>query len=249
MKKFLLSILALAWIFFLWSSVVSASGCFHDALNKDAHYETITSWVRVRTVACMYGSDVITTLGWGTIVKVIAYNWYWKQIEMTDGRAGWIGSNFATRTNQTANIPCSGIIPGDYCHTIDRALCPNPSAQWVEPTRYTRATPAVYQCSSYVTPEPTPEPVVYTPPTPPVIAVSDSMKPKLDMMTNSVATKINNKYGTNLDGKLSYYKTLVAALTSIKKSAPNLANLIDYLVTNFEEKIALIKLESVLNID
>ena len=88
-------------------SFVDASGCFHDALTKDAHYEVITSGVRVRTVSCMYGSDVITTLGAGTVVRVIAYNPYWKQIEMADGRAGWIGANFATRTNQTANIPCS----------------------------------------------------------------------------------------------------------------------------------------------
>lgn len=129
MKKIAAIILTVFGLSFFTMNVVDASGCFHDALNTDAHYEEIKSGVRVRNVACMYGSDVITTIGGGTIVKVIAYNHYWKQIELPDGRAGWIGADFAQRTSRTASIPCSGVTPGDYCDTTNLARCPNPSPQ------------------------------------------------------------------------------------------------------------------------
>jgi len=126
MKKFLAYLLLSCGILV---GAVSASGCFHDALSTDAHYEKIVKGANVRNVACMYGSQVMTTLSQGTIVRVISYNQYRKQIELADGRAGRIGTNFAERTTSTASIPCSGVTPADYCDTTNLARCPEPSPQ------------------------------------------------------------------------------------------------------------------------
>jgi len=250
MKKIAIVILSIFWLAFFATNFADASGCFHDALNKDAHYEKIKSGVRVRNVACMYGSDVMTTIGGGTIVKVIAYNPYRKQIEMADGRVGWIGSQFAERTNQTATIPCSGIIPGDYCDTTNLARCPIPSPQWVDPDRTTRVAPAPYNCST--SPVQTTEPIstsTYKPPVSKVIQVTDSIKPKLDTMANNVITKVNSKYGSNTDSKITHYKTLVKVLQSIQSSSEQLQDLVGYLITKFEETLAMLELENLLNIN
>ena len=250
MKKIAIVILSIFWLAFFATNFADASGCFHDALNKDAHYEKIKSGVRVRNVACMYGSDVMATIGGGTIVKVIAYNPYRKQIEMTDGRVGWIGSQFAERTNQTATIPCSGIIPGDYCDTTNLARCPIPSPQGVEPERTTRVAPAPYNCSTspVQTPDPTPTPT-YTPPVSKVIPVTDSLKPKLDMMASNVVYKVDTKYGSNTDGKITHYKTLIKVLKNIQSSSEELQDLVWYLITKFEETLAMLELENLLDVN
>jgi hypothetical protein len=189
----------------------------------------------------------MATLPGGTIVRVIAYNQYWKQVELADGRVGWIGAGFAERTTQTATIPCSGIVPGDYCDTTDFARCPNPSPEGIEPTRYTRIAP-IYSCSTQAVTVPTTN-TTSTPPKSSTIQVTESLKPKLDSMVATVDTKVQAKYGDNLDAKIIHYKALVVALTSIQKSAPKLADLIGYLGAKFEEKLAMLELEKVLQVN
>jgi hypothetical protein len=53
MKKIAIIILSVFGLSLFAINFADASGCFHDALDLDAHYEKITSGVRVRNVACM----------------------------------------------------------------------------------------------------------------------------------------------------------------------------------------------------
>ncbi|NOZ44370.1 MAG: hypothetical protein GXP45_04490 [bacterium] len=92
-------------------------------------------------------------------------------------------------------------------------------------------------------------PVVHKPPMPTIIPVTDSMKSKLNTMSSNVNMKIDAKYGSNTSAKLTHYQTLISALQGIKNKLPTLADLIDYLISNFEEQLALLQLQDVLNVN
>jgi hypothetical protein len=81
------------------------------------------------------------------------------------------------------------------------------------------------------------------------IQVTDALKPKLDNMVETVSQKVDIKYGVDEAAKLQHYKALIPVLNTIKKSAPKLAAFIDYLVVKFEEKVALMELEQLLNLE
>lgn len=111
-----------------------------------------------------------------------------------------------------------------------------------------RTAPAPYQCSSapIQNTEPT---TTYTPPVSKTIAVTDTLKPKLDAMAERVIAQVDNKYGTNTSAKIVHYKALIPVLQSIQSSSEELKDLVAYLIGRFEETLALLELENLLQIN
>lgn len=70
---------------------VFAGECFSDPVHARNEGATVTTGARVRDVACMEGSTVMTTLPVGTRVTVIAETDGWYKVRTTAGLEGWVG--------------------------------------------------------------------------------------------------------------------------------------------------------------
>jgi len=68
-------------------------------------------------------------------------------------------------------------------------------------------------------------------------------------MVASVVTKVDAKYSDNITMKITHYKTLISVLQQIQKTSTQLKDLIGYLVTKFEEVLAMAELEKVLQVE
>jgi len=76
--------------FFAMSGVSFAGDCFQDPIYDRDWSATVTTGVRVRDVACMEGSAVMTTLPVGEIVHIVAETDGWYKVQGDFG-SGWIG--------------------------------------------------------------------------------------------------------------------------------------------------------------
>jgi len=248
MKKFWI----LAGIFFflsLWA--VSACGCFHDSINVVNKAGYITRWAYVYNVACyQWWQTKIWTLSKGTKVRIIWQSAYTK-IVMPNGKVGRVGNDRVAESSDRSGVPAfpTNHKVDSYCDTTNPSKCPVPIPPGVPITQWTYNNDAGVSTPAPVDPTPTPKPIIYKPPVSKVIPVTDSLKPKLDMMANNVVTKVDSKYGSNTDGKISHYKTLISALTSIQSSSEQLQDLVWYLITKFEETLSLLELENLLNVN
>jgi len=103
MKKFLLSLLAIA----LFAPAAFASDCFEDPIYDRDWNGEVTTGMFVRDVACMEGSEIITTVPVGEVVHVVAETDGWYKVETSDGTVGWSGQWLLTQTNKpfTSNEP------------------------------------------------------------------------------------------------------------------------------------------------
>lgn len=246
MKKILASFLSLTMILSTIGAV-SASGCFHDHINEVSKAGYITQGANVRNIACMYGSDVIATLGKGTKVLIIGQT-AWTKIVMPDGKVGRVGNNFVTETNDRSSVP--GFPAGheiqDYCDTTNLVRCPNPSPQGVTPTRYYKADPSY---GTYTPPVTTPPTTTYTTNTvSATMPLSDSVKVTLDGMLNKFFTKAETKY-SSLNARIAAYQSVTAVLESLSQQYSSMSQLVDYLKVKIEEEIAILEIQNVLNLD
>lgn len=65
--------------------------CGRDPIYEHDWSGTVTTGARVRNVACMDGSTVLTTLAVGTKVRIIAETDGWYKVKLSDGTRGWVG--------------------------------------------------------------------------------------------------------------------------------------------------------------
>lgn len=68
-----------------------AGDCFADPVYTRNDGATVTTGARVRDVACMDGSTVMTTIAVGTRVTIIAETDGWYKVRTTAGLEGWVG--------------------------------------------------------------------------------------------------------------------------------------------------------------
>lgn len=68
-----------------------AGQCFEDPVYERAWSGTITTGAYVRDVACMEGSEILTTLPVGTLINIIGETDGWYQVETPTGLTGWVG--------------------------------------------------------------------------------------------------------------------------------------------------------------
>ncbi|NIA01950.1 MAG: SH3 domain-containing protein [Nitrospirae bacterium] len=100
MKKFLTTLTLIA-VATLLAPAVHAGDCFKDPIyNRDWNAE-VTTGAFVRDVACMEGSEVLTTLPVGTIAHVIGETDGWYKIETPDGTIGWVGQWLVEQTSKS----------------------------------------------------------------------------------------------------------------------------------------------------
>jgi len=239
----------LAGIFFflsLWA--VSACGCFHDTINVVNKAGYITRWAYVYNVACYQGGQTkIATLPKWTKVRIIWQSAYTK-IVMPDGKVGRVGNDRVAESSDRSGVPAfpANHKVDSYCDTTNPSKCPVPIPPGVPITQWTYNNDAGVSTPTPTDPTPTP---TYKPPVSKVIPVTDSLKPKLDMMANNVVSKVDVKYGGNMNGKISHYKNLLLALKSIQSSSEQLQDLVGYLITKFEETLSLLELENLLDVN
>lgn len=91
MKK-LLFLFSITLIFGAISvSNVYAGECFSDAIYDHDWTGTVTTGVRIRDVACMEGSTVLTTVAVGEQVTITGETDGWWRVKLADGTEGWAG--------------------------------------------------------------------------------------------------------------------------------------------------------------
>ncbi|MBU0727651.1 S-layer homology domain-containing protein [Patescibacteria group bacterium] len=96
MKKLLVVFFALL----MNASVVLAGDCFSDPIYDRDWNGVVTTGMFVRDVACMEGSEIITTVPEGQVVHVIAETDGWYKVETSDGVVGWSGQWLLEQTSQ-----------------------------------------------------------------------------------------------------------------------------------------------------
>jgi hypothetical protein len=85
----------------LLSPVTNAgTDCFKDPIYDRDWNAEVTTGVFVRDVACMEGSEVLTTLPVGEVIHVIAETDGWYKIERNDGTIGWVGQWLVAPTSK-----------------------------------------------------------------------------------------------------------------------------------------------------
>ena len=92
MKKAIYLLIFLLFIPF----VGQASDCGCDPVYEQNFTGRIVSGVRVRDIACMDGSNVLTTLSTGATISVIAKTDGWYRVRLSNGIIGWVGQQFIT---------------------------------------------------------------------------------------------------------------------------------------------------------
>jgi len=107
MKKLFLIILIL--LFF--APLTYASDCFSDPIYDRNWNAVITTGMRVRDVACMEGSSVVTTVPVGEVVKVIAETDGWYKVQTKDGVVGWSGQWLLEQTDKAFNEVIPEVTP------------------------------------------------------------------------------------------------------------------------------------------
>ncbi len=100
MKKFLTTLTLIA-VATLLAPAVHAEDCFRDPIYERDWNAEVTTGAFIRDVACMEGSEVLTTLPVGTIAHVIAETDGWYQIETPDGTIGWVGQWLVEQTSKS----------------------------------------------------------------------------------------------------------------------------------------------------
>lgn len=98
-KTTLLLGLALFGLSFFASQKAQAADCFNDPVYERNFSAKATVGSRVRSVACMEGSDILTVLPAGTVVPVIAETDGWYKVKAGD-KIGWVGSQLLEKTDK-----------------------------------------------------------------------------------------------------------------------------------------------------
>jgi hypothetical protein len=87
-----------------------AGGCFEDPVFERAATAKITTGARVRDVACMEGSTVLTTLAVGTTVALVGETDGWYKVKTSGGTVGWVGMQLMSITD-SSRLPDFGTSP------------------------------------------------------------------------------------------------------------------------------------------
>ncbi len=82
---------------------VSASyECGVDPVYDKSFVAELISGARVRNMACMDGSEVLTVLSSGTKVNVIAETDGWYKVKLSDGTTGWVGARLMKKLSDSS---------------------------------------------------------------------------------------------------------------------------------------------------
>ncbi|MDD5726680.1 MAG: fibronectin type III domain-containing protein [Patescibacteria group bacterium] len=94
-----LAIICLAFsAFFPYLAKAETADCGNDPVyTRNFNAKTITG-ARVRSIACMTGSDILTVLPAGTVVPVIAETDGWYKVKAGD-KIGWVGSQLMAKVS------------------------------------------------------------------------------------------------------------------------------------------------------
>jgi hypothetical protein len=98
MKKYLAALL-LAVPF-----AARASDCFQDPIYEHNWTATVTTGARLRDVACMTGSTVLTTLAVGSKVSLIGETDGWYKVR-SNGLEGWVGQQLVSVSQEPYVAP------------------------------------------------------------------------------------------------------------------------------------------------
>lgn len=86
-------------------SPVRAGGCFEDPVYTYDWSGTISSAVYVRSVACIDGSTILTSLTAGAKVSVTGTTDGWVRVKLSDGTEGWVGEQFISVSQSAYTYP------------------------------------------------------------------------------------------------------------------------------------------------
>lgn len=105
MRKIIALFVTAAPLLTLMPQAAFAGDCFQDPIYDHDWTATVTTGARVRDVACMEGSTVLTTLGVGTKVALIAETDGWYKVKTNDGKTGWVGQQLVNVTQSHYDAP------------------------------------------------------------------------------------------------------------------------------------------------
>lgn len=99
--KYFFAVLAAGTVLAM-ASVARAGECGSDPVYEMETYGVTVMGSRVRSVACMEGSEVLTVLEGGAKVHVVGKTDGWYKVALEDGKTGWVGSGLI-RLDAAAN--------------------------------------------------------------------------------------------------------------------------------------------------
>ncbi|MFC1787963.1 SH3 domain-containing protein [Patescibacteria group bacterium] len=99
--KSLFPIIFVLTLLILLPDQTMASGCFRDPVYTHTWTGVITTGARVRDVACMEDSKILTTVAVGKTISIIGETDGWYKVKLTDGTIGWIGQWLISITDKT----------------------------------------------------------------------------------------------------------------------------------------------------
>ncbi|MFO0764925.1 MAG: SH3 domain-containing protein [Patescibacteria group bacterium] len=107
MRKIIALFVTAAPLLSLMPQVAFAGDCFQDPIYDHDWTAMVTTGARVRDVACMEGSTVLTTLGVGTKVALIAETDGWYKVKTNDGKVGWVGQQLVSVAQTSYTAPAT----------------------------------------------------------------------------------------------------------------------------------------------
>ena len=102
-------IICLVFALFILTPITYAGDCFSDPVYDRDWNGVVTTGMFVRDVACMEGSEILTTVPVGQVVHVIGETDGWYKVQTKEGIIGWSGQWLLEPTNQ----PFAETLPDD----------------------------------------------------------------------------------------------------------------------------------------
>jgi len=99
-KKLFLGLALLAMMALIMPASVSASGCYHDPIYERNWHGHVDTSAYVRNNPCMEGTEILTTVVKGSVIKIIAETDGWYKVKLSDGTIGWVGARLMSVTDK-----------------------------------------------------------------------------------------------------------------------------------------------------
>lgn len=109
MRKTIALFLTAAPLLAMAPQTAFAGACFEDPIYDRDWTATVTTGARVRDVACMEGSSVLTTLAVGSKVALIGETDGWYKVKTSDGKVGWVGQQLVSVSQSHYDAPSTPV--------------------------------------------------------------------------------------------------------------------------------------------
>ncbi len=100
-KKIFLGLAILAMVAVMApTNALAGEGCYHDPIYDRSWHGYVDISAFVRNKPCMEGTEILTTVPKGSVIKIIGETDGWYKVKLSNGTIGWVGARLMSKTDK-----------------------------------------------------------------------------------------------------------------------------------------------------